>query len=149
MSSGKFCPSLNAPGHTTISWLVTSVARKLSKLQQLDIIAEFSSPSAPLSSTFVNLSNSTCNPTALLFQVKLVVLLSSGDIFACLCFAAVVGMQFLTVVPSEEALCSRSVTLLDSACKCDRYSFSSEKSWLDCAGFCESSSNHPGLSTPT
>ncbi len=42
-------------------------------------------------------------------------------------------MQFLTVVPSEKALCSRSVTLLDSACKCDRYSFSSEKSWLDCA----------------
>ncbi len=42
----------------------------------------------------------------LLFQVKLVVLLSPGDIFACLCFAAAVGMQFLTVVPSEEALWS-------------------------------------------
>ncbi len=57
-------------------------------------------------------------------------------------------MHFLTFMPSETwsnlgqaaHLWSRSVTLLDSACKCGRSSFSSEKSWLDCAGCCESSS---------
>ena len=60
MSSGKICPLLDAPGDTKVSWLFTSIARKLSILQHLVIIADFSSRSAHLNTGFVTLLDSAC-----------------------------------------------------------------------------------------